>query len=195
MVGYDSIPTGPSPGLAGSGQAWRIPATALEVTDERQRAVWFDGYIENFVLTDLLAWRNTETPRPEVTYWRTASGAEVDVVIERKRKLLAVEVNAGRAPGPGDDTHLKTFCAEYGSDVRRGIVLDGGNESYWLGENILAVPWWRVTCSSDCVCRGCDSEDLYRNPYERRSAMRRRMSTNISSLRARWNSGNRGITE
>jgi len=34
------------------------------------------AHLENYVLTDPLAWRDTETPRPEVTYWRTAAGAE-----------------------------------------------------------------------------------------------------------------------
>jgi predicted AAA+ superfamily ATPase len=101
------------------------------------------AHLENYVLTDLLAWRDTETPRPEVTYWRTAGGAEVDFVIERKRKLLAIEVKAGSAPGPRDVVHLKTFCAEY-PEARGGVLLHGGDESYWLGENILAVPWWRV---------------------------------------------------
>jgi uncharacterized protein len=101
------------------------------------------AHLENYVLTDLLCWRDTETPRPEVTYWRTAAGAEVDFVIERKRKLLAVEVKAGSAPGPRDVAHLKAFCAEY-PEARGGVILHGGDESYWLGENILAVPWWRV---------------------------------------------------
>jgi uncharacterized protein len=101
------------------------------------------AHLENYVLTDLLAWRDTETPRPEVTYWRTAGGAEVDFVIERKRKLLAIEVKAGSAPGPRDVAHLKTFCAEY-PETQGGVLLHGGDESYWLGENILAVPWWRV---------------------------------------------------
>lgn len=102
------------------------------------------AHLENYVLTDLLAWRDTETPRPEVMYWRTASGAEVDFVIERKRKLLAIEVKTGDAPGPRDVAHLKTFCAEYGSECRGGLILHGGDESYWLGDNILATPWWRV---------------------------------------------------
>jgi uncharacterized protein len=102
------------------------------------------AHFENYVLTDLMAWRDTEAPRPEVTYWRTASGAEVDFVVERKRKLLAIEVKTGNAPGPGDVAHLKSFCAEYGSEVRGGVILHGGDESYWLGDNILAVPWWRV---------------------------------------------------
>jgi uncharacterized protein len=101
------------------------------------------AHLENYVLTDLLAWRDTETPRPEVTYWRTAGGAEVDFVIERKRKLLAIEVKAGSAPGPRDIAHLETFCAEY-PEARGGVLLHGGDKSYWLAESILAVPWWRV---------------------------------------------------
>jgi len=28
------------------------------------------AHLENYVLTDLSAWRDTETPRPEITYWR-----------------------------------------------------------------------------------------------------------------------------
>jgi hypothetical protein len=28
--------------------------------------------------------------------------------------------------------------------MSRAIVLHGGDESYWLDEKILAVPWWRV---------------------------------------------------
>jgi uncharacterized protein len=102
------------------------------------------AHLENYALTDLLAWRDTETPRPEVTYWRTAAGAEVDFVLERKRKLLGVEVKAGESPGPREAEHLKTFCAEYGSEVRGGVILHCGTESYWLRDRILAVPWWRV---------------------------------------------------
>jgi hypothetical protein len=102
------------------------------------------AHFENYVLTDLLAWRDTETPRPEVTYWRTAAGAEVDFVVERKRRLLAIEVTTGNAPGPGDVAHLKSFCSEYGAEARGGVILHSGEQSYWLGDNILAAPWWRV---------------------------------------------------
>ena len=93
---------------------------------------------------DLLAWRETESPRPEVSYWRTAQGEEVDFVIARKRQLLAIEVKASGAPAPRDARHLQTFCEEYGAHVRGGLLLHGGEEVYWLGEKILAAPWWKV---------------------------------------------------
>jgi uncharacterized protein len=102
------------------------------------------AHLENFVLTDLLAWRDTETPRPEISYWRTAGGAEVDFVIDWKRSLLAVEVKAGRSPGPRDAAHLRNFAEMYGKQVHGAILLHGGDDSYWLGDRILAVPWWRV---------------------------------------------------
>jgi len=102
------------------------------------------AHLENYVFTDLLAWRDTESPRPEISYWRTAQNEEVDFVIDHKRKLLAVEVKGGGAPTPRDAAHIKSFQQEYGSQARGGIILHGGEETYWLGKGILAVPWWRV---------------------------------------------------
>lgn len=102
------------------------------------------AHLENYVLNDLLVWRDTEVPRPEVSYWRTASGAEVDFIIERRRELLAVEVKAGSAPTARDTAHVRRFCEEYGSQARGGIVLHGGERAYWITERILAAPWWMV---------------------------------------------------
>jgi hypothetical protein len=101
-------------------------------------------HLENYVLTDLLAWRETESPRPEISYWRTAQNEEVDFVIARRRQLLGVEVKAGDAPAPRDAKHLRSFRDEYGAPVRGGLLLHGGADSYWLSDRILAAPWWAV---------------------------------------------------
>ena len=44
------------------------------------------------VLCDLLAWTATGVPRTEILFWRPTKGAEVDFVIETRRRLLPVEV-------------------------------------------------------------------------------------------------------
>jgi predicted AAA+ superfamily ATPase len=103
-----------------------------------------DAHLENYVLSDLMTWRDTEVPRPEVSYWRTAGGTEVDFVIERKQRLLAIQVRSTTAPTARDATHLRTFFREYGPAVSGGLVLHAGDETRWLDERILAVPWWRV---------------------------------------------------
>ena len=39
---------------------------------------------------------------------------------------------------------LRAFLEEYPRSARVAIVLHGGDESYWLNDKIIAVPWWRV---------------------------------------------------
>lgn len=103
------------------------------------------GHLENLILSDLLAWRDASVVQaPALFYWRTATGEEVDLVIERGRELLAIEVKATSNPRPGDAAHLRVFREEYGSAVRGCLLLHGGNRVEWLGPRILAAPWWRV---------------------------------------------------
>jgi uncharacterized protein len=119
---------------------WNDAGLALHLAGGRPSA----AHLENYVLSDLLAWRDTEAPRPAICYWRTAGGSEVDFVIERRQRLLAVQVRDSASPGARDITGMKTFFEEQGSAVCGGLVLHTGEESFWLEERILAVPWWRV---------------------------------------------------
>jgi predicted AAA+ superfamily ATPase len=101
-------------------------------------------HLENLVLNDLLAWRDVRLDRPEVLYWRTATGDEVDFVIEAGRTLLPIEVKATARPRVGDAKHLRTFREEYGRHCRPGLVLHTGDAIEWLAPGVLAAPWWKV---------------------------------------------------
>ncbi|HEX5420829.1 MAG TPA: DUF4143 domain-containing protein, partial [Gammaproteobacteria bacterium] len=123
---------------------WNDPGLALHIGHAGSDAVPTGAHFENLVLCDLLAWRDIQLPRCELTYWRTASGHEVDFVLERKRQLVGVEVKAGTHPSTRDIRGLRAFLEEYPRAARGGVVLHGGDESYWMDEKILAVPWWSV---------------------------------------------------
>lgn len=104
-----------------------------------------DGpHIENLVLIDLLVWRTVRRDRPEVLFWRTAVGDEVDFVLELRDRLLPIEVKARRRPRSGDLRGIRTFQAEYGDAVHGALVLHAGEEVSWLSEGMLGVPWWKV---------------------------------------------------
>lgn len=104
-----------------------------------------DGaHLENIVLHDLLAWRECQTGKPGIFYWRTTVGEEVDFVIESNRGLVPIEVKATRRPTVADAKSLRTFRAEYGSKARPGLLLHDGDHTDWLAPGILATPWWRV---------------------------------------------------
>ena len=147
--------------LEASYQLVRVPAYAVSRTKrliKTPKVYWSDTglalhlsgaspdgpHLENLVLNDLLVWRDSQVKRPEVLYWRTAAGEEVDFVIESNGRLLSIEVKATPRPRTGDARHLQSFRAEYGSAARPGLVLHAGTAIEWLAPGILAAPWWTV---------------------------------------------------
>lgn len=101
-------------------------------------------HFENLVLQDLLVWRDARVEHTEVFYWRTASGEEVDFVIEAGGHLLPIEVKAGSRPRFSDAAALRSFRAEYKKKARSGLLLHTGTHLGWLAPDVLAVPWWKV---------------------------------------------------
>ena len=101
-------------------------------------------HLENLVLQDLLVWRDSESNRAEVLYWRTTLGEEVDFVIEAGDNLLPIEVKASGRPHFRDTTHLRTFRREYRENARSGLLLHTGDTVEWVAPDVLAAPWWRI---------------------------------------------------
>ncbi len=102
------------------------------------------AHLENVVLTDLLVWKEGLPHRPQVLHWRTTKGAEVDYVIEWRDRVLPVEVKTGARVRTGDAKHLRTFLDEYPDLADGAVILYTGEDVFWIGERILAVPWDRV---------------------------------------------------
>ena len=119
---------------------WADPGVALHLAKSAPGG----AHLENIVLHDLLAWRDAQLERVEVTYWRTAAGEEMDFVIESGASLIPVEVKATTQPRLGDCAHLRAFRQEYGAQARAGLLLHAGRHTEWLAPDVLAVPWWRV---------------------------------------------------
>lgn len=148
--------------LETSYQLVRLPAFAVNRTKRLIKApklYWCDtglalhlageaeprgAHLENLILSDLVAWRDTQVPRPEILFWRTASGDEVDLVIEWKGRLLPIEVKASGKPRLADARGLTVFRKEYPDLARTGLLLHTGPEVEWIADGVLAAPWWRV---------------------------------------------------
>lgn len=96
--------------------------------------------LENLVLSELLAWREQLLPRPEILYWRTSSGEEVDFVVETAGRLLPIEVKSGPSIRRADLGSLRSFLAEYRAEAPHGIVLHTGRRAEQLEDRIWSVP-------------------------------------------------------
>lgn len=120
---------------------WADTGLALHLAGSGEPA---GAHLENLVLHDLVAWRDARLERAEIGYWRTATGEEVDFVLEAGGRLLPIEVKASARPRLGDAAHLRSFRAEYGKKARAGLLLHTGSALEWLAPDVLAVPWWKV---------------------------------------------------
>ncbi|MBI2437715.1 MAG: ATP-binding protein [Lentisphaerae bacterium] len=96
--------------------------------------------LENLVLSDLMAWKETQTPAPEILYWRTAGGEETDFVVEFGDRVVPMEVKASSQPRLADIQGLKAFLNEYPGTAGHGILLYAGNRVERMTERIWAVP-------------------------------------------------------
>ncbi|MBI5482257.1 MAG: ATP-binding protein [Deltaproteobacteria bacterium] len=79
----------------------------------------------------------------EVSFWRTAGGAEVDWVWESPALDVPVEVKWTTRPAPGDARHLHAFLDEHPDRARQGLLVCRCPEPQRLSERVLAVPWDR----------------------------------------------------
>ena len=102
------------------------------------------AHLENLVLQDMLAWRDTRHGNVHIHYWRTTKGEEVDFVIETGGRILPIEVKTTNRPHIGDSAKLRLFRKEYGSKARAGLLLHTGDDITWMTNDVLAIPWWRI---------------------------------------------------
>ena len=120
---------------------WGDTGLAMHLAQEEEPR---GAHLENLVLQDLLAWRDSRSVRAEVLHWRATTGEEVDFVIEADGRLLPIEVNATKRPRLADAAHLRAFRTEYGRAARSGLLLHEGKSLAWLTPEVLAAPWWMV---------------------------------------------------
>jgi predicted AAA+ superfamily ATPase len=120
---------------------WSDSGFALALSREREPR---GEHLENVVVQDVLAWRDAQVMPPEVFYWRTSKGYEVDLVIQDGSRLLPIEIKTTAQPSTKDLASMRVFLEEYRDQALGGLVLHTGEQTFWVAERVLAVPWWRV---------------------------------------------------
>jgi len=114
-----------------------VGLTGLSAVEKSPRT---GALLENLILTGLLAWRESVHPRPELFYWRTAGGAEVDFVIERGARLLPVEIKKAKQVGLSDIRHLELFLGDYKDKASWAALLHDTDEPHLITAKVAGLP-------------------------------------------------------
>jgi len=81
---------------------------------------------------------------PTFYHWRTAGGAEVDVVLERDGYLYPIEIKCKTTLSGHDAASLRAFRDTYGEIVKRGVIIYAGRECQMVSDTAIAIPWTAI---------------------------------------------------
>ena len=85
-----------------------------------------------------LSWTD---PRTTLYHFRTATGSEVDVVLEKPDgSVAAVEVKAGETVASSDFAVLRALREQLGRRFRAGVVVYSGEKIVPFGDKLWLVP-------------------------------------------------------
>ena len=97
---------------------------------------------EGLVIEELCAMADDQLVRPEVFFWRTQAGAEVDLLIRNGRQLLPIEIKLGASIDPRGLAGLKQCMSDLG--LKRGWVVNTAEERRMLSPGIEQIPWSEI---------------------------------------------------
>lgn len=97
---------------------------------------------ESWVFSELTKWRQTEPVEPELFFYRTSAGMEIDFLIAEEGKILPVEVKASNKAAHADAANIEAFMNEHRTIAPVGLIVYRGKELVEVRRNIWAVPDW-----------------------------------------------------
>ena len=80
----------------------------------------------------------------KIYFWKTVSGAEVDVILETPDKIIPIEIKWTQTPDKNDTRSLETFLDLYAKYADRGFVICRTPHRQQLSRRITAIPWQEI---------------------------------------------------
>ena len=106
-----------------------------ELTTWHKRGSSFEG----LVIEELAALAARRLVRPEIFFWRTHAGAEVDLLIIEGRRILPVEIKLGAAVDHYTVAGLRQCMKDLG--LRRGWIVTTAADRRRMSAGIEIIPW------------------------------------------------------
>ena len=93
---------------------------------------------EGFMIEQIIAVERLHHAGTGFYFFRTATGAEVDLILDRGRERIGIELKAGVATEPRDWAHLKVAIDD--NVIHRGVVVYHGTRSFDVDKKISVMP-------------------------------------------------------
>ena len=96
---------------------------------------------ETTVLSEIIKAEYHRGRAPQIHFWRTATGGEVDFLVEDNGRLIPIEAKSTATPRPAMAAGISSLRRDLGESVLPGFVVHTGNVRLPLGPDALALPF------------------------------------------------------
>ncbi len=97
--------------------------------------------METAVLSEIVKTFTHRGTDPQVYFWRTTVGTEVDFVVETGGNLVPIEVKLSATPRPAMASAIKIFQKDFGDKALPGYVVHPGDIMLPLSPDVTALPF------------------------------------------------------
>lgn len=97
---------------------------------------------ESWFCAELLKWKQLQPVEPDLYFYRTAAGLEVDFLLAGEHGILPIETKSSERVAATDGRSVETFLREHPNAAKVGLVVYPGDEVVQLRRNVWGVPDW-----------------------------------------------------
>jgi len=99
---------------------------------------------ENFVVAELMKIFFHRGEEPNLYFWRTAEGSEVDIIVDTQGQLIPIEIKGSETPHPKMAKEIRSFQQTFENKAGKGYVLYPGGLVLPLEKDVIAFPLERL---------------------------------------------------
>jgi uncharacterized protein len=100
-----------------------------------------EAIFETAVLLEIVKAFVNRGEEPQIHFWRTSAGVEVDLVVEADGKLIPIEVKLSATPRPAMASGIRAFQEDLGEKAGPGFVIHPGDVRLPLAPKVVALPF------------------------------------------------------
>jgi predicted AAA+ superfamily ATPase len=102
--------------------------------------------IETWVITEILKICSAWNTMPGFYHYRSAGGAEVDLILELNGCLFPIEVKSKGHPSKKDAGGIKSFREAFPEEaVGEGLLICAAPQPYRISKDVMALPWHQLS--------------------------------------------------
>jgi predicted AAA+ superfamily ATPase len=102
-----------------------------------------EAFFEGFIISETYKTLSSRGSKPELYFWRSHDGVEIDLLLIREDELLPVEIKCTQTPSSKHAVGLEKFSSfvKDSKKISRKIIVCNVKKSYFIAKITKAVNW------------------------------------------------------